>query len=1266
MGRPAIGLKTLRWAGWKSNVCFIAVGLLMAAYTAYLILSIYRSESDVKRYFLDEVKLDATHTAAALGYFFDERRDDAAALASSREVDVYFENEALGMSKHYGLDLSLDHIREYFASYMRRKRSGERSVYSRIVLLDSAGSPLVDVSKTPAQSQQSGWKRFANPLYKGGEILPSPDGTEAVVSIAYFFRERYAGQIVAWLRKDNISAFLERKGPSLRFLVSHSEKGYTPVSFLPAPQGIKTFDAASIRDGVPRELYVTDTRGERVKMLAVCLPIVSTPFSLVSLVMVDEVSGYRNPRRLLTVIIALALVLLGGIFLILRANTRAMILQARLKESAAREKEITEKNLQLENEIRERIRIESELRESEERNTTVIENSSDGIAIVKGDHLFFANRQYVRMFGYDEPAELVGKPITVTTHPSDRALVAEITHRRQAGEPAATRYEFRGIRKDGAAIYIEVSAVCTLFHGELVSLAFLADITERKKRERELQHAKDQAELLYRLVPSAIFTVDMSRRITSWNDKAQALTGYLPEEAIGQECLIFAKWPCADHCGLYAPEVKKPLIGRMCTIVTKTGEERIISKNVDVLRDASGEIIGGIESFEDITEQRRAEEQQQEQLSFLQTLIDTIPNPIFYKDWEGKYLGCNQAFEKYYGVSRTGLVGKSVSDIRPFGEAAKHLEADAEVMRTAGHVVYETTVVLPDDDRRIVVNEKAAFTRPDGTVAGLVGSIVDITERKLAERSFQAAKEAAEAANKAKSEFLASMSHEIRTPMNAIIGMADLLAETPLTPEQQNYVFIFKSAGENLLGIINDILDLSKVEAGHLELEMVSFDLVELVEKTCEIMAMRAHKKDIELMCHIAPDVPTHIVGDPNRLRQILVNLVGNAIKFTEKGEIIIRVSIGSDGHRGDEVTLLFAVRDTGIGIAQDKMALIFESFTQLDASTTRKYGGTGLGLAITKKLVNMMGGAIWVESELGQGSTFFFTIACRIGVRRDEIGPPMLDIQNLPVLVVDDNAANRLILREVMQRWGLIVTECAGGEDALTKLRDASDRGKPYRMVFLDRQMPDMDGFEVAEAIKAMHGLVVGVAIIMLVSHDMAGDWERSRALGVSGFLTKPVKQSALLAAIMTALSEQEGLGPRKEVPADAPSSEADRPLRILLVDDSEDNRLLIKAYLKKLPYHIDTAENGEEAFARFTSVVYDIVLMDIQMPIMDGYTATTKILAWEAEREIDHTPIVALTAYALKEDVSKALSVGCDAHLPKPVKKAALLEVVRRLTSR
>ncbi len=619
----------------------------------------------------------------------------------------------------------------------------------------------------------------------------------------------------------------------------------------------------------------------------------------------------------------------------------------------------------------------------------------------------------------------------------------------------------------------------------------------------------------------------------------------------------------------------------------------------------------------------------------------------------------NPAAERIFGYRAKEVVGKNVNMLQPEPYHSEHDQYVKNYLRSGKKKIIgigREVVGLRKDGTTFPLDLAVSEVRLDNKRL-FTGIIRDITDRKQVELELKEAMVAAGAASKAKSDFLASMSHEIRTPMNAIIGMADLLAETEMDMEQKEYVQIFKSAGENLLTLINDILDISKIEAGHLELERIDFNLRDVIEKTCEIMALRAHKKGIELTFHIMPDLSVNLIGDPLRLQQVFINLVGNAIKFTEQGEINIEVKEARKPEKDKSLEILCSVADTGIGIPRDKIGGVFEQFTQVDSSTTRQYGGTGLGLNISQQIVALMGGKIWVESELGIGSTFYFTAQFNIAekpIERASVIP--VELVGLRALVVDDNATNRLVLKEILSKWGIQITERQDGESGLVEINRAVEEAAPYDLILLDCRMPEMDGFEVARHIKS-NSILPKMTVLMLTSDNRAGDISKAKDMGISSYLVKPVKQEELKNAILHALHTSRNIP--EEIITEKEAVKTDiRPLHILLVEDSEDNRLLIQTYLKKTVHSLDTAENGAIAVEKFKHGKYDLVLMDMQMPVMDGYSATREIRLYERDQGLKEIPIIALTAYALKGDEKKSLDAGCTAHLTKPIKKAKLLE--------
>jgi PAS domain S-box-containing protein len=668
----------------------------------------------------------------------------------------------------------------------------------------------------------------------------------------------------------------------------------------------------------------------------------------------------------------------------------------------------------------------------------------------------------------------------------------------------------------------------------------------------------------------------------------------------------------------------------------------------------------------------------QEQRGFLRKVIDLNPSFIFAKDRQGQFTLANQAIADAYGTTVENLIGKTNADFNlQLQEVVRFRDDDLQVMDS------KTKTLIPEQeftDSQGILHWmqviKIPLLSPDEEAHQLLAVATDITVQKQAAIDLQKAKEVAEgaretaeAATRYKSEFLANMSHEIRTPMNGVIGMTGLLLDTHLSDDQREFAETIRSSGDALLTIINDILDFSKIEAGKLQFETLDFDLNNAVEGTLELLAERADEKQIEFASLICQEVPRQLCGDPGRLRQVLTNLIGNALKFTEHGEVIVRVA--KESETDETVVIRFTVSDTGIGMSEVVQQNLFQAFTQADGSTTRKYGGTGLGLAISKQLVELMGGKIGITSEPGKGSTFWFT--AQFGKQSETCSPaqPMItNLDNMRVLIVDDNSTNRKILSHQFNSWGMIYEEADRGASALEMLHKASAQGTPYDLAVLDFMMPEMDGFELARTIKS-DPKIAGVTLILLTSYGQRGHAELVREVGIAAHLAKPVRQSQLFDCL-TNVMNQGTITQRSEISLSdtVAKASASHSLQekcgvpnklILLAEDNIVNQKIAVRQLQKLGYRADAVANGREALEALGRIPYDLVLMDCQMPEMDGYEATAEIRRRESPTK--HTLIVAMTANALESDREKCIAAGMDDYVSKPVRTAELAAVLERL---
>jgi two-component system sensor histidine kinase/response regulator len=624
----------------------------------------------------------------------------------------------------------------------------------------------------------------------------------------------------------------------------------------------------------------------------------------------------------------------------------------------------------------------------------------------------------------------------------------------------------------------------------------------------------------------------------------------------------------------------------------------------------------------------------------LRGILEHATAMISVKDVDGRYILVGRRWEEVIGRTTDEVIGRTDAELMPGRHAAPSRAADLQVIRTGEVLEYEREAITPDGTKTYLI-VKFPLRDAVGDVYAVVTMSTDVSDRN------RALAEAVEA-SRSKSEFLANMSHEIRTPLNGVIGMTELLLQTELSTEQRDYAQTAAGSGEALLGVINDILDFSKIEAGKLELDLHEFDLREAVEDVCEMLAPQAHGKGLELTAFVGDDVPAVVRGDRGRLRQVVTNLVSNAVKFTHRGEVSVRVEVVERDR--EDATLRFEVADTGIGIEPSTLSTLFESFSQADTSTTRRYGGTGLGLAISRQLVALMDGAIGVDSTLGEGSRFHFTVALpapasATPARRSAAAEPA----GVKVRIVDDNATNRAIVDNYLRTAGARPAEAAGGAEALAVMHAAAREGEPFEIVVLDAQMPEMDGLDLAAAIRQAPSLR-SARLVMLTS---TGEHRaRARELGITAYLTKPVRRARLLGIIADTALEPE---PAVAAPA-APAA----GVRVLVAEDNEVNQLVIESMLAKRGLEVDIANDGSEALAKLAHGEYAAVFMDCQMPNVDGYEATGRIRA--SERDGVRLPVIAMTAHAMAGDRERCLAAGMDDYMSKPLRPEVLDEMLER----
>jgi PAS domain S-box-containing protein len=795
------------------------------------------------------------------------------------------------------------------------------------------------------------------------------------------------------------------------------------------------------------------------------------------------------------------------------------------------------------------------------------------------------------------------------------------------------------------------------------------EVAERRRAEQALRESEAFSQTLVESLPLNVFRKDLEGRVVFANQRYCDNLGIPYHQLLGK-----------TDFDLFPPELAGKYRGddRQVVETEKTWEDieqhrRPDGQNsyVHVLkapvRNADGAIVGTQGMFWDVTPRFQAEQAQRRSDARFRRLVESNVIGVMICNLSGQIFEANDAYLELVGYTRQDLAEGRVNweAMTPPEHRAKDEHAVAQ-LRAHGTAIPWEKEYIRKDGRRVPV--LLGVTLVEETSDECICFVVDISERKRAEVQLRAAKEAADAASQAKSQFLANMSHEVRTPMNAIIGMTELVLNTPLSAEQREYLTMVLDSSESLLAVINDVLDFSKVEAGKLKLDKLVFDLRETLGDTMKTLAVRAHAKSLELACHIDQRVPVNVVGDPGRLRQIVVNLVGNAIKFTDEGEVVLRAELGRaadderDGEQqrdGEGVLLHFSVSDTGVGIPDELRAAIFFAFEQGDSSTTRRFGGTGLGLAIAASLVELMQGNIWVDSEVGKGSTFHFTARFELAPGEADAAAPALPaiVEGTRVLIVDDNATNRRILFETLRCWRMDPTEVSAVAEAIAALREAKAAGRPFRLVVSDVNMPRTDGFALARQMQESAPELGSSLILMLTSGDQPGDVARCEQYGVAAHLMKPIKQSELFDAVAMVLGTLRAADERCTTALD--KGRRLPPLRVLLAEDSLVNQKLAVGLLHRAGHQVTVVSNGLQAVECARDHRFDLVLMDVQMPEMDGLEATRTIR--DRERKAGgHVPIVAMTAHAMSGDRERCLAAGMDEYIAKPIRAEQLFDTI------
>jgi PAS domain S-box-containing protein len=922
----------------------------------------------------------------------------------------------------------------------------------------------------------------------------------------------------------------------------------------------------------------------------------------------------------------------------------------------------------------------AEMQRERERLQFLLDTAPVGVAITANNVLRFANKLVMDNINPHIGTSASGFYVNAAERD---AVVARLKAGEEVKDAEIQMYGPHGEIRDVAATFLPID-----YEGEKALLVWMVDVTERKRIEDAIKEERRHLAAILDSLPDAAFVIDDKGVLTAWNRATEEMTGVKAADIIGKGDyeyaeafygqrrpilidLVFASEDEVRTNYRHVRRVGDALLGEG-HVRTQAGEIWF-EGSATALRDSEGRIIGAIEVVRDFTTRRKAELAIEESRQQLSTILDNLPDAAFVVDQNYKVVAWNRALVAMTGVEANEMLGKGQGDYAlPFyGERRPIMvdlvaKSDEEitqrypVVRREGDVLSGETTIRVRGQTLYIQPRAVALRNAEGEFIGGIEIIRDLTERKRAEDELAAAREAAEKASQAKADFLANMSHEIRTPMNAIIGMTHLALQTSLDDRQRNYLEKVDAAARNLLGIINDILDFSKIEAGKISFERIEFDLDDVLDNLADLLVIKAQDKGLELLFDVGTDVPTALVGDPMRLGQVLTNLASNAIKFTEKGEVTIAVRCVNECV--DNAELRFSVTDTGIGLSEEQRARLFSAFSQADSSTTRKYGGTGLGLSISKRLVELMEGEIGVESRLGVGSTFTFTARFDRHPEQKELQATATHLPGLRILVVDDNASARDIFLAMLHSLRFEASAVSGGMEALAELKRAHQDGNPYGLVLVDWLMPNIDGIQTIRRINAHEGLPAAPICMMVTAYsreELLKEVDEAK-ISIAGLMVKPVSPSTLCDSIMKVFGKHIGRELRRQQ-RQSGHREAEKSLAgacLLLVEDNEVNSELAIEILTNAGIRVDLARHGAEAVAMVERTAYDGVLMDCQMPVMDGFEATRRI------RAAGHAllPVIAMTANAMSGDRERCVEAGMNDHVAKPIDVGQLFLTLAR----